>query len=118
MVKEENKEEYLVDATMDHFTKINLTVLRSFVNVRNPDYTKVSKIPNKGGAIEEKEGKVNMISIVYHSCKMQNYMKDDAMQVDTNVELEDIVLNDIQLTNKRWSRLSIDNTITQLNNMY
>ena len=95
MDKEEYKEEYQVDATIDHFAKINLTILRSFINVRNPDYKKVGKILNKSGLIEAKEGKVNMISIAYYSCIMQNYMKDNAMQVDKSVELEEIIFHEI-----------------------
>ena len=36
-----------------------------------------------------------MISITYHSRTIQNYMRDNAMQVDENIELEDIVLHTI-----------------------
>ena len=70
MGKEEYKEEYLFDATMDHFTKINFMNLRSFIHVRDLDYNKVSKISNKGGLIETREVKPNMISITYHSRTM------------------------------------------------
>ena len=84
--KEKYKQEYSGDATMDHFVKIILAITRSFINMKNLDYKIIIEIPNKGGLIKVKEGKLNIISIAYHGRIMLNYTKDNAIQVDKNIE--------------------------------
>ena len=40
--KDDTKEEYLVDATIQHFAGFNAIFLQSFITVRNMEYQKAS----------------------------------------------------------------------------
>ena len=94
MGKDDTKDEYLVDAIMQHFAGSNANFVQSCITVRNMEYQKVSKIQNKGKLVDILSGQSNMISIAYHSRGMYNYMREkisiNASIVDDDDNMEAI----------------------------
>ena len=66
----ERKQEHLTSATLEHFGKIPLEDLKSFIITRCPQYKNKSKLPNKGTVQEAKNGSINLISIAFE-CRTQ-----------------------------------------------
>ena len=57
------KKECLVDETIKQFSSLKTPLSQSFIYLRNTEYKRLSKIPNRGKLIDAMGGVVNMISV-------------------------------------------------------
>ena len=70
-------EKYLHELILNNFVQCNSPFLHIFIMVQNPAYNITTKLPKKGNLEDAKLDNDNLISIVYASRMVFNYIKAD-----------------------------------------